>query len=47
MGAILMGLHIYLTVLNYLCLEFMHTGDTPLHVDDVPYLGQVFNVVQV
>jgi hypothetical protein len=45
MGAILMGLHIYLTILNDLCLEFMHVGDTPPYVDDVLYLGQVFNVV--
>ncbi len=47
MGAILMGLHIYLIILKYLCLEFMHIGDTPLDVDDVPYLGQVFNVIHV
>jgi hypothetical protein len=39
MGAILMVLHIYLTILNDLCLEFMHIGDIPLDVDDVPYLG--------
>jgi hypothetical protein len=47
MGAILMGLHIYLTILSDLCLEFMQIGDTPPDVDDVPYLGQVFNAVQV
>jgi hypothetical protein len=39
MGAILMGLHIYLTILNDLCLEFMQIGDTLPDVDDVLYFG--------
>jgi hypothetical protein len=47
MCVILMGLHIYLTIMSDLCLEFMQIGDTPPDVDDVPYLGQVFNAVQV
>ncbi len=39
MGAILLGLHIYLIILSDLCLEFMPVGDTPPNVDDVFYLG--------
>jgi hypothetical protein len=47
MHAILLNLHIYLIILSDLCLEFMQIGGTPLNVDDVFYLGQIFNVVQV
>jgi hypothetical protein len=46
-GAILMGLHIYWTILSDLCLEFMQIGDTPPNVDVVPYLGHVFNAIQI
>jgi hypothetical protein len=47
MRAILLGLHIYLIILNDLCLEFMQIGGTPPNVDDVFYLGHIFNAVQV
>jgi len=36
MGAILMGLHIYLIILSDLCLEFMQICYTPTNVDVVP-----------